>query len=112
VLRADQIAGAVAGFVELADGIRWDRAIFPVAVTTPETLTAMAFDVRGYYEEAALALADHVPAARSAERWFYGSTSAGLVLKRVQAVLREAGLPQHIWNPIVPIVQQDEPVSM
>ena len=45
-------------------------------------LGAAALDVRAYYEEAAMALAGHVPATRQAESWFFRSTESGALLRR------------------------------
>jgi hypothetical protein len=59
-----------------------------------------------YYEEAALALVDHVPAARSAESWLYQKTAAGAALKRAQAAMRQAGASQADWFYLVPMSQQ------
>ncbi len=46
-----------------------------------------------YYEEAARALAGHVPAARAAESWFFRDTASGKLLKEVKAKLQEEKLP-------------------
>jgi hypothetical protein len=65
-----------------------------------------ALDVRAYYEEAATALADHVPEARQAESWFFRRTETGDVLKRAQAALEAADAPRAAWDFIVPRGQQ------
>ena len=53
------------------------------AVTWPgRDLLATLMDIRLYYEEVALALADHVPAAHQVDAWFYGSTEMGALLRR------------------------------
>jgi hypothetical protein len=49
-------------------------------------LIAATQDVRAYYEEAGLQLAD-VTGARQLETWFFESTEAGQLLVRVQGVL-------------------------
>lgn len=51
-------------------------------------LIAAGQDVRAYYEEAGLQLAD-VTGARQLETWFFESTEAGRLLVRVQGVLAE-----------------------
>jgi hypothetical protein len=51
-------------------------------------LIAAGQDVRAYYEEAGLQLAD-VTGARQLETWFYESTEAGQLLIRVQGVLAQ-----------------------
>jgi hypothetical protein len=67
----------------------------------------VAADVRAYYEEAALSLTDHVPAARQAETWFFQGTETGALLRRLQRVLKEQGHPRLIWYYLVPSAQQD-----
>jgi hypothetical protein len=42
-------------------------------------------------EEAATALADHVPATRAAEAWLYQKTETGGLLERLVQQLRESG---------------------
>ncbi len=65
--------------------------------------------MRAYYEEAALALADHVPGARRAESWVYRQTEAGAVLRAAQAALRESGAPEPVWRFLLPSTQQAPP---
>lgn len=101
VVGADGVAELVAAFVRVADGASLEEAGLP---TEPRRA---AIDVRAYYEEAALALADHVPAARQAEAWFFRQTETGSQLKRAQATLRERGAPFYVWWPIVPLTQQE-----
>jgi hypothetical protein len=99
VADAAGIPDLIRAFVRIADGEPLD------AVGLPGEPRLAALDVRSYYEEAAVALTDHVPAARQAESWFYGSTETGAVLKRAQAALREAGAPFEVWWPLVPLTQ-------
>lgn len=99
---ADRIAELVGVFVRIADGTPYDDAGLP----TPQ-LGQAAMDIRAYFEEAAQALADHVPAARQAESWFYRSTATGALLKDVRAIAIAADAPRPVWFPIIPIGQQD-----
>jgi hypothetical protein len=69
-------------------------------------LTAAALDIRAYYEEAALSLIEHIPAARQAESWFYRATAAGQLLRRVHALLRDDGAPRAQWFALVPSGQE------
>lgn len=64
-----------------------------------------ALDLRSYYEEAALALADHVPEARATESWFFRSTKAGQLLRDVQARLVAAGRSDYL-DTVVPRGQE------
>jgi hypothetical protein len=59
----------------LRDGERWTDVF-----ESDNALYFTVIDVRVYYEEAALGLADHVPGARSATTWFYRDTETGRLL--------------------------------
>jgi hypothetical protein len=50
-------------------------------------------DVMSYYEEAASALVDHVPAARAAESWFFEKTEGAALILAAKAKLKEAKWP-------------------
>lgn len=94
---ADGIPRAVDAFVRIAAGEPWKE----IGLDGHPLLWAR--DVTSYYEEAAAALVDHVPAARSAESWLYGKTKTGEVLKRARARLKEAGEPY--WFYLIPFTQ-------
>src|SRR5918995_6875895 len=64
----DGIPEAVAAFVRIAAGTPWRDA------GLPGDPAAVAMDIRAYYEEAAHALAGHMPAARAAESWPFPTT--------------------------------------
>jgi hypothetical protein len=81
----DGIPEVVAAFVRIADGVALeDSGMLGDARDA-------ALDVRAYYEEAAVALADHVPAARAAETWLFRTTETGGVLRAAQRELIDAG---------------------
>jgi hypothetical protein len=63
-------------------------------------------DIRAYYEEAALALAEHVPAARATESWLYRTTETGAVLKAAMAQMADADPPYERILYLVPMSQQ------
>ncbi len=96
----DGIPDAIAGFVRISDGVPWSDA------GLPGDPAPVAMDIRAYYEEAALGLASHVPAARAAESWLYRSTEAGKVLKAALAALGAAEPPYERLFYIVPLSQQ------
>lgn len=48
-------------------------------------------DIRAYYEEAGLQLADNAIGSRSLESWFYRITETGQLLRRVQKVMKQTG---------------------
>jgi hypothetical protein len=97
---ADGIPDAVAAMVRIADGTPLEQA------GLPGSTRAVGLDVRAYYEEAALALVEHVPGARQAESWFFRQTEAGAALRRAQAALRESGAPEPVWRFLLPVTQQ------
>ncbi|MEM8620740.1 MAG: hypothetical protein AAGF73_13555 [Actinomycetota bacterium] len=66
---------------ERLDDIGWDT----------NTAIAAGQDIRAYYEEAGLQLADKVVGARSLESWFYSATEAGQLIRRAQKVMKERG---------------------
>ena len=67
-------------------------------------LIAAGQDIRAYYEEAGLQLAD-VTGARQLEAWFYGTTEAGQLLRRTQQVLKSAGADTLSWQYMLPRTQ-------
>lgn len=69
-----------------------------------ERLIAAGQDIRAYYEEAGLQLAD-VTGARQLESWFYGSTEAGRLLRRTQQALEAAEADQRSWQYMLPRTQ-------
>ena len=96
----DRVPELIASFVAIVDGAAWDDVGLD-----PAELGQAALDIRAYYEEAALALVEHVPAARQAESWFYRSTIAGSVLRNAQAIIRAADAPRAAWFALVPTGQ-------
>ena len=97
----DRIAALVGLFVQIVHGTPWDEVGLE-----PAQIGQAALDIRAYYEEAAVALADHVPAARQAESWFYRLTATGELLCEAQRILRDADAPRPAWFPVVPTGQQ------
>ena len=96
----DKVREHVEAFVRIAQGTPYDEAGFDGAV-----IGQAAMDVRAYFEEAALALSDHVPEARQAESWFYRTTQTGRVLREARAAIVAADGPRGSWFPMVPIGQ-------
>jgi hypothetical protein len=103
VLSADDIPDAVAGLVQIAEGSSVEDAHLPGA------LGDVMLDVRAYYEEAGLALADHTPAARQLETWLYQHTRTGTVMLDVRQQLQDSGAPQPEWMYLAPVTQQPTP---
>lgn len=96
---ADAIPSLLAAFSRILDGASLEE------LGIPADPHRVALDIRAYYEEAALALADHVPAARAAESWFFQRTEAGQLLRAVQAHLLATGRDDYL-DTIVPRGQE------
>lgn len=86
ILSVDQIGEGIAGFIRVRDGESW-ASVF----ASEDAMMRTGMDIRIYYEEAAQGLSGHVPAARSAEAWFYQKTNVGALLKAVVLQLRKTG---------------------
>ncbi|MEO6570681.1 MAG: hypothetical protein ABIO83_03975, partial [Ilumatobacteraceae bacterium] len=99
---ADRVCDLIGALLGVADGVPLEQCGIPIT-----QLGAAALDIRAYYEEAAMALAGHVPAARQAESWFYRSTETGTVLRRARAAIRAADGPSQAWFPMVPTGQPE-----
>jgi hypothetical protein len=95
----DVVEAALRGFSRIADGTPWDAA------DLPDNPVTAALAVRGYYEQAAAGLCDHVPAARSAETWFARQTAAGRTLHAAQRAMKDADAPQPFWFYVLPVSQ-------
>ena len=91
VLEPDGVPAAIESFVRVAEGTPWKEAGIP---GIPARVTQ---DIRGYYEAAALSLAEHTPAAFEATRWFLRETEAGRVIIEARERMREAGVKHPIW---------------
>lgn len=100
----DRVAELIGMFVRIVDGEAWDAVGFEAG-----QLGQAGLDIRAYYEEAALALADHVPAARQAESWFYRTTETGALLRHAREIIRAADAPGPAWFPLVPTGQYESP---
>ncbi len=86
-----QIPDAISAFVHIVEGADWRQA------GIPGNPMRVAQDVRGYYQTAALVLADHSPGAWAGENWFYQHTETGKLMLELRSVLKAAGAPQSLW---------------
>ena len=93
----DDVPAAIEAFARVADGGPWKEAGIP---GIPARVT---HDIRCYYETAAVALADHTPAAFAATRWFLHSTSAGEVIKNARLEMERQEAKQPIWYYMIPL---------
>jgi hypothetical protein len=96
ILGPDEVPEAVAVFVRLVESGSWEE------LAGLGTIRLVAQDIRGYYEEAAMALADHVPEAHAGEAWFYRQTETGSLMIQALRIMRDGGAPQPDWAFLVP----------
>jgi len=99
VIGADEVPAALGTLTRIAEGGPWAEAGLPA----DPAQTVM--DIRAYYEEAAIALSDHVPAARSAETWFYHHTAAGHAVLAARLAIKDAGASFPVWFYMAPATQ-------
>ncbi len=96
VVDVDDIVGAIESFIRVADGTPWKEA------GIPGIPARVAQDIRGYYETAALGLADHVPSAWAGTRWFLDQTRTGEVILSAREAMKEAGVKGPVWFYLTP----------
>ena len=87
----EQIPAAVEAFVKVADGTPMEEA------GIPGVPMRVAQDIRGYYQTAALELAEHSPGAWAGEDWFYNDTETGRLMLNARRVLKDSGAPHPVW---------------
>ena len=90
-IQAQDIPAALEAFVRVEQGCPIEDA------GIPGVPMRVAQDIRGYYQTAALELAEHSPGAWAGENWFYNETQAGKLMLRVRRVLKDAGAPHRVW---------------
>ncbi|MCY4272339.1 MAG: hypothetical protein OXF00_06820 [bacterium] len=96
---ADGVAGALAELERLIAGEHWKEVYGPRLDTL-----AVSHDLRAYYQEAALELADGPsPGARQAEAWFFEQTEAGKTLAAARDALKDQGAPEGITFYMLPV---------
>ncbi|MDY7103474.1 MAG: hypothetical protein S0880_19995 [Actinomycetota bacterium] len=101
VADADGMADLVARVVRVVDGASLEDEGFDGT-----GIVAASQDVRAYFEEAALALSEEVPAARRAETWFYTRTETGALLLALRGALKDRGVDRGVWGYVAPSTQR------
>jgi hypothetical protein len=94
------VYAALDAFERLAAGAAWHDAGLE-----PNPMRAAGL-VAGYYQQAAVGLADHVPEARQAETWYATRTEAAATIRRAQQAMQDQGAPEMIWFYLLPATQQ------
>ena len=97
LLDADAVPAAIEAFIRVAEGEPWKQA------GIPGIPARVSQDIRGYYETAALAIADHTPAAWAGYRWFRDQTRTGEVIRKARDAMREAGVQEPMWRFLMPL---------
>lgn len=95
VVTPDDIPAAIESFIRVAEGTPWKEA------GIPGIPARVAQDIRGYYEAAAMALADHTPGAFEATRWFMRETEAGKAILAAREQMKADNVNQPIWQFLV-----------
>jgi hypothetical protein len=96
VVEPDGIEDAVAAMVKISEGTAWNDA------GLPGDPIQTAHDIRSYYEELAVELADGPPGPWAAERWFYDVTEAGRALIAARRAMKAAEAPFPLWFYMAP----------
>ncbi|MEX2556647.1 MAG: hypothetical protein WEB06_13600 [Actinomycetota bacterium] len=99
----DAVVSGIERFARIAEGERWD------AEEWERDPTQVALDIRWYFEEVAIALAPHVPAAQATRNWLFQHTQTGRTLIAARERMREQGAPRDIWRRLVPLGQVLDP---
>ena len=98
VMDVDGIESALAVFEDIISGTHWKEAGIPGS----NTIAAVA-DIRAYYEEAALELADNPTASgRATEAWFFERTEAGKTILGARDAIRSQEAPLPVWFYMTP----------
>ena len=96
---AGQVPDALADFERVIAGEHWKEVYGPRLDTI-----AVSHDIRAYYQEAALELAEGPsPGARQVEAWFFERTEAGKTLLAARDALKDQEAPGGIIFYMVPI---------
>jgi hypothetical protein len=103
VVDADGIPEAIRAFVQVVEGAAWSEVDYPGGDPT-----TVLMDIRSYYEQAALGLSDHVPAARASESWYYRTTQTGELVRRYLDAVKDADPPFPGTFYVLPASQMEE----
>lgn len=96
----DEIPQALASLLAISEGIEWSKA------GLPSDPIQVAHDIRSYYSELAIELADGPPGPWATERWFYDETAAGNTLLAARRAMKAAEAPFPLWFYMAPGAQQ------
>jgi hypothetical protein len=95
-ITAEQIPAVLEGIAKIVDGADWRDAV-------PQGKPAgISHDIRSYYLEVGVELAETPPGPWAVDRWFYRDTEAGRLLMQARDTLRDADAPFNVWFYLTP----------
>jgi hypothetical protein len=98
VIDADGVPAAIEALEQIVAGTHFKEVALPGKNTI-----AVAHDIRTYYEEAAVELAEGPPAdGRAIEAWFFEKTEAGKTLLAARQALQDQKAPFPFWFYMAP----------
>ncbi len=95
-ITADEIPAALDKFAKIAAGEHWTNVGFPEELMN-EVMYGTVHDIRSYYEELALELADGPVGPWATEQWFYDETKAGQTILLARRIMKDNGADQSLW---------------
>jgi len=97
-ISADEVPDMLSKLYRILDGDAWDELGFP-----DDDVRSVAQDIRTYYEEAALEMADGPPPeGRQVEAWFFERTEAGALILAARQKMKEVKAPFPQWFYMAP----------
>jgi hypothetical protein len=100
VIGPDLVPDALASMARIAEGTAWNEADLPADPIQ------VVHDIRSYYEELAVELADGPPGPWAAERWFFDETEAGKTVLAARRAMKAAEAPFPIWFYMAPATRR------
>lgn len=95
-ISAEEVPAALDKFARIAAGEDWTKVGFPDD-TLLETMYGTVHDIRSYYEELAVELADGPIGPWATEQWFYDETKAGQTILEARRTMKANGADQSLW---------------
>jgi hypothetical protein len=96
VIGPNLVPDALAAMARIAEGTAWNEAGLPADPIQ------VVLDIRSYYEEIAVELADGPPGPWAAERWFFDKTEAGKTVLAARRAMKAAEAPFPLWFYMAP----------
>jgi hypothetical protein len=98
VINVEEVPSALTIIHGIANGDDWTQTSL-----AGSRLMQAVHDIRAYYEEAALELANGpAPDGRQTEAWFFEQTEAGKSVLAARQVIKDSGVPRPLWFYLAP----------